>query len=249
MSCRLFFIIAVFAASVHGQMVSLPGGTFSMGGADGDSDELPAHLVSLHAFSIDPGDVTIGAYDSCVKAGACTPLHFDDGACYAWTPPSFRRVTIPPSRRSAGNPATCAAWEQACEYCRYRGKTLPTEAQWEYAARGGDNRVYAWGNTPPSFQQCIYGRTDGPRPAGSCPPSSPGLYDMTGNVWQWVSDYYQPDYYSQSPARDPAGPAAGRYRVIRGGGWYSTPAQLRTRNRHWFSPEFAEVSIGFRCAR
>jgi formylglycine-generating enzyme required for sulfatase activity len=88
-----------------------------------------------------------------------------------------------------------------------------------------------------------------PEKAASFAPNPWGLFDMTGNVWQWTLDHYSPDYYSVSPQADPQGAEVGQYRVIRGGGWYSTPDQLTIRNRHWFEPNFGEVSIGFRCAR
>jgi formylglycine-generating enzyme len=145
-------------------------------------------------------------------------------------------------------PAVCITWQQAQEYCRYKGKRLPTEAEWEYSALAGTQNPYAWGTEKPSGQ-CASAWDKGPRPVCNSSPNKWQLCDMTGNVWEWVQDRYQNDYYGESPSSNPQGPEVGRYRVIRGGGWYSTPLQLRIKNRHWFSPEFCEISIGFRCAR
>jgi formylglycine-generating enzyme required for sulfatase activity len=143
----------------------------------------------------------------------------------------------------------CVTWFQAQQYCRSIGKKLPTEAQWEYAALAARESDYSWGNQRPDAEHCAQPSENGPKPVGSFAPNPWGLYDMTGNAWEWVQDHYQPDYYSTSEPADPQGPDVGQYRVIRGGGWYSTALQLRVRNRHWFEPNFGEVSIGFRCAK
>jgi iron(II)-dependent oxidoreductase len=108
---------------------------------------------------------------------------------------------------------------------------------------------YAWGNEPPDASRCAQPRETHPKKTGSFPPNPWGLYDMTGNVWEWTGDHYQPDYYESSEPDDPRGPEVGQYRVIRGGGWYSTGLQLRIKNRLWFDPNYGEISIGFRCAK
>jgi formylglycine-generating enzyme required for sulfatase activity len=123
---------------------------------------------------------------------------------------------------------------------------LPTEAQWEYAALGGAKGRYSWGDAPPDGNRCA---RNVPRAVGGFAPNGYGLYDMTGNVWEWTADFYAVDAYENSADADPKGPDVGYYRVIRGGGWYSGPNELRVRNRHWFAPGSAEVSVGFRCVK
>lgn len=230
-------------------MVQLPGGEFMMGSRSAESDERPVHKVTLKAFSIDKHEVTYGEYRKCVSSGGCSPAHYDDGACLIWAAPSFKKVTVPAQYRSDSYPVVCVSWEQARQYCQRVGKRLPTEAEWEYAALAGGKGPYAWGAAAVDANRCPL-KQSCPRKTGSYPPNSWNLNDMTGNVWEWTQDRYQIDYYADSTAStNPQGPAVGRYRVIRGGGWYSTSQQLRVSNRHWFSPTHAEVSVGFRCAR
>ncbi|MBD3421527.1 MAG: SUMF1/EgtB/PvdO family nonheme iron enzyme [Chitinivibrionales bacterium] len=248
------YLLTVCALLVHiypafSQMVRLPEGQFRMGSENGEADESPAHRLTLSSFRIDIYEVSVAQYDSCVKHGACTPAHYTDGTCLLWNGAVFKRIVVPSAYRTADVPVVCVTWQQARRYCRFQGKKLPTEAQWEYAACGGKTATYAWGTTLPTKRKCAYAGEHKPKPCGSYPPGPAGLYDMTGNVWEWTNDRYQQDFYVQSQSTDPPGPVAGRYRVIRGGGWYSDPAQLRIQNRHWFSPTHAEASIGFRCVR
>ena len=234
------------AVSVGAQMREIPGGEFAMGSSSGNGDEAPLHTVTLSPYSIRAYEVTEAEYDSCVIGGRCSPAHYRDSTCRAWNGKRFIKVVVPPSARSPDFPVVCVTWYQALQYCRVHGMSLPTEAQWEYAARAGTTSRYPWGETPES-NRCVISRTDGPRKTGSCPPNGWGVYDMIGNAWEWVNDRYDPITYGYESAIDPAGPPVGLYRVIRGGGWYSGPAQATVTNRQWFSPEFAEVSIGFRC--
>jgi sulfatase modifying factor 1 len=234
---------------LQAQMASLPGGTFFMGGNAGEEDEQPSHPVSVRAFQIDRLEVSTASYDTCVRQGACTPAHYDDGACIMWTSTGLRRVDVPQQYRSPEYPVVCVTWFQARQYCAFKGKRLPTEAEWEYAAQAADNNLYAWGNDAPGAALCAAATTGHPRTSGSYPSNGWGLSDMTGNVWEWVEDRYQVDYYREHASADPKGPEVGRYRVIRGGGWYSNAAQLRIANRQWFVPECGEVSIGIRCAK
>ncbi len=236
----------VFAA---GEMVAVPAGEFVMGGAGGDLDELPAHTVRLTAFQVDRHEVSFAAYDSCVKRGACTPAHYDDGKCLIMSPPAFRRVRVPPQYRSPDRPVVCVTWSQARSYCRWKGRRLPSEAEWEYAALAGTRNTYAWGNASPSASRCTPVAHMSPRAVGSHQANGWGLYDMTGNVWEWTNDWYAQDYYRHSSADNPRGASVGQYRVVRGGGWYGGAAHLRVRNRGWFQPSSAEVSIGFRCVK
>jgi formylglycine-generating enzyme required for sulfatase activity len=235
--------------SAGAQMRAIPGGTFVMGSHSGKSNESPEHQVEVTGFSMDAREVTKAQYDTCVQAGGCTPAHDSDGTCVAWNGSGFMRVRIPPSPAALQLPAVCVTWYQARDYCAFKGKKLPSEAQWEYAALAGGSAPYAWGNARPDPSRCAQANGGGPRSPASFAPNAWGLSDMTGNVWEWVNDRYQSDYYATSEPREPTGPDVGQYRVIRGGGWYSGPEQLRIKNRHWFEPNFGEVSIGFRCVK
>lgn len=230
-------------------MVRVPSGRFVMGDARGESDEQPPHEVSVSSFRIDSHEVTYAEYDSCVKRGACTPAHYDDKRCLIATPTGFRHVRVPQRYRSPDRPVVCVTWQQARAYCRAVGKRLPTEAEWEYAARAGNNRTYAWGDAPPTPQRCTSADNRSPKPAGSFAPNQWGLHDMTGNVWEWTNDWYGRDYYRISDENDPRGSPVGQYKVLRGGGWYTGSEHLRVRNRQWLPPTSAEVSVGFRCAK
>ncbi|MBD3344772.1 MAG: SUMF1/EgtB/PvdO family nonheme iron enzyme [Chitinivibrionales bacterium] len=243
-------IIFIFlCVPVLSQMVSVPGGSFTMGSDKGEADESPRHQVALSPFKIDRFEVTHAQYDSCVKRGACTPAHYDDGNCLIWTGSGFKRVRVPAKYRNPDYPVVCVTWQQARQYCRAHGKELPSEAQWEYAALARSGNKYSWGNSAPSQSRCASPSLRRPQKNGSFQPNKWNIHDMTGNVWEWTNDRYQKDYYAWSVDKDPRSPGVGRYRVIRGGGWYSSPNQLRIKNRHWFSPTHAEVSIGFRCAK
>ena len=241
-------VMALAGPGPAGDMAALPAGTFAMGGGS-DADERPAHQVQISALQMDRREVTFAEYDSCVRRGGCTAAHYDDGLCLMATPQGFRRVIVPGKYRSADRAVVCVSWSQARAYCRWQGKRLPTEAEWEYAALAGSDRTYAWGNQPPSAERCTPVSYMSPRPVGSYAPNGWGLYDMTGNVWEWTNDWYQRDYYAVSETANPQGSPVGQYRVVRGGGWYGGVSHLRVRNREWFQPSSAEVSIGFRCAK
>lgn len=244
----VFLSLFSFFVKVDGQTVKIHSGSFMMGGGNGDFDERPSHEVNIRSFSIDRFEVTNAQYQSCVSAGRCTPAHYNDGKCLIWTGKGFKPVNVPVQYRDSLFPAVCVTWRQAGEYCGFRGMRLPTEAEWEYAARSGGQSRYSWGDGAPSLSKCtMYGQGKLKR-VESYSPNAFGLYDMTGNAWEWTSDYYQKDYYTVSPKDNPNGPDVGLYRVIRGGGWYSGADQLRCSNRQWFSPDYAEASIGFRCA-
>ena len=245
---KAFVLLAsVFVVSFAdpGQSVTVNGGTFVRGSAEGKDDEKP-DTVQVSTFSIMAKEVTAGQYQKCVESKKCSPAHYNDGQCLQWSGQTFRKVVVPKEHQSPDLPVVCVTWMQAREYCSSLGMKLPSEAQWEYAARAGSANRYSWGNAAPDARRCALSR---PQPVGSFAPNAAGLYDMTGNVWEWTADWYEKDYYSHSEITDPKGPDAGFYRVIRGGGWYSGAAELRSANRHWFSPNFAEVSVGFRCAR
>jgi len=245
----LWIFILFLSLRVSGQLVQISGGIFKMGCNSCENDEKPEHEVTVSDFKMDSHEITDLQYDSCVQSGRCSPAHYEDSLCMIWDGKSFKKLIIQKSLRKPGFPVTCVTWHQAQAYCRSRGMKLPTEAQWEYAARGGAGNLYSWGNEPPTTDKCSYLESGGIQTVGKYKPNSFGLYDMTGNVWEWTADYYESEYYKYSESSNPSGPAAGLYRVIRGGGWYSTSAQLGASNRLWFSPDVPEASIGFRCVK
>ncbi|MBI5508543.1 MAG: SUMF1/EgtB/PvdO family nonheme iron enzyme [Deltaproteobacteria bacterium] len=227
------------------QMVEIAAGTFMMGcNATLDSaceaDESPYHEVSLPAFGIDKTEVTESAYQLCVAAGACTAPPSPAAEC-RWDPQVF-----------ADFPVVCVEHAQAAAYCRYVGKRLPTEAEWERAARGADGRVYPWGNTPPDCALALSsecGTTSvavGSFAAGATPT---GISDLAGNVAEWVSDWYDGTYYQSAAHDDPPGPTTGIGRAIRGGGFFFDRTKLRVSNRGAQAPAEERFSIGFRCAQ
>jgi formylglycine-generating enzyme required for sulfatase activity len=227
----------------------IPTGSFIMGSLRGEVDEQPERTVALAGFFMTSHEITEAAYEACVAAGRCTPAHYDDSTCRAWNGRTFIQVRVPPAFRSPRFPVVCVTWHQARQYCTVNSMTLPTEAQWEYAARAGTLTRYPWGDVVPSGDKCIIEKKNGPNNVGSCPANRWGLYDMIGNAWEWANDYYDPEEYRVGLKENPPGPQAGLYRVIRGSGWYGTPNNATVTNRQWFSPDYGEVSIGFRCVK
>jgi formylglycine-generating enzyme required for sulfatase activity len=224
-------------------MIQVPAGPFTMGDNEGSGgDEDPEHLVELSQFWLDKTEVSADQYQACVAAGACAPAGSAAG-CNA------------PLAERASHPINCVDWSQADAYCRWAGKRLPTEAEWEKAARGEDQRRYPWGDAPPDAGRLNYQNNAGAtEPVGSHPSgASPyGLLDMAGNVFEWTADYYSADYYAQSPAQDPQGPpppAEGDFRVVRSSSWNTGDLRaLASAVRNNFSAPTADPSLGFRCA-
>lgn len=225
-------------------MINIPSATFMMGCNDGvddlcAGDENPYHAVTLSGYRIDQYEVRRSDYLECINASACnTP------AC------DWDETGLP------NHPVTCVTWQDAADYCAWAGKRLPTEAEWEYAARGSTERRYPWGNddfddiaNPCSFANANLCRLDaedvGSHPTGASPL---GAFDVAGNVYEWVNDWYDAGYYAISPATDPQGPAAGGVRVMRGGGWNTNKANFRTSAREANTPTFNNNETGFRCA-
>ena len=236
-------------------MALIPAGTFSMGDADTASNTAqPPHLVTLSAFCMDLTEVTVAAYRSCVVAGSCVAESATVN--FPGITEQQRRDWSPACQANHTNvdqhPINCVNWDQAQAFCRFRGGQLPTEAQWEYAARGTDGRMYPWGNAAPASQLCWSGVT---QRTSTCPVqsypggNSPfGLFDMAGSVWEWTSDFYAS--YTETAAIDPIGPPSGTNRVYRGGSWYYTSAALvRAAVRFDDTPLYRGDSIGFRCSR
>ncbi len=250
------------------QMVRIPAGEFLMGSEDGDEDERPLHPVFLDEFLIAATTVTNRDYARFVKATGYRPIAVRQ--LPALVGPDFRDQFKElashyvwqhgqPPEESENHPVTLVQYDDAVEYCRWLGSItgrhvrLPTEAEWEKAARGNvDRRRYPWGDDiEPSCANFLpdpsLKPTRGTQPVGSYPANPYGLYDMAGNVWQWVSDWYDAEYYPTSPYRNPRGPDAGRYRCVRGGSWVNDDVSfLRCAHRHEVPPDTYAYSIGFR---
>ena len=229
--------------------VRLPAGTFLMGCVEADTacldNELPRHEVRfLEPFELMAAEVTIGQYARFVVDTGYPP------------PPE------PDYRQSGRHPVVLASWDDAASFCTWAGARLPTEAEWEFAARGGRaGLVYGWGNEVSrdranfGADRCCDGATGGAdewvntAPVGSFPPNDLGLYDMAGNVWEWVDGWLDDDYYGSSPAIDPPGATTGFARIARGGSWLNFPAAVRTSVRLPFAQTGQTSNIGARCAR
>ncbi|HOD09060.1 MAG TPA: SUMF1/EgtB/PvdO family nonheme iron enzyme, partial [Myxococcota bacterium] len=231
-----------------GEMKLVASGSFWMGcnsavDTQCENDEKPYHKVTLSAYYMDMTEVTQSEYKKCIDAGECD------------TPPCDWDPSEMPNR-----PVVCVNWSQAGEYCAWAGKRLPTEAEWEKAARGTDGRKYPWGNEDATCEYAVmYDGTDyscgtnstwdvcSKSPAGDSPY---GLCDMSGNVWEWVSDWYDFRYYTNSPASNPTGPVSGSYRIFRGGCFDYSAGNLRASYRYaHYNPSAAIALVGFRCAR
>jgi len=251
-------------------MVFVPGGSFLMGSSEAEleaafelceqyrgqgkcnrswfDDERPQHEVTLDSFWIDKTEVTNGQFDLCVKAGGCTPLDCENDF------PIHEDL----------QPVGCVTWFDANSYCQWASARLPTEAEWEYAARGSKGYIFPWGNTfdPTRLNYCDFNCTykwsdesydDGytwPAPVGSFESGTSwcGAQDMAGNNWEWVADWYAPRYYEYSPTHNPRGPESGSERVIRGGSAHFFPAYVRSSRRSGIFDFGIYASGGFRCA-
>lgn len=218
-------------------LVRVPAGPFVMGADDGDAAERPAREVRLDAYAIDAHEVTVGEYAQCVKAGACAPVPGPGPYC-TWGLPGHEADAL-----------NCVNWFEARRYCAWRGKTLPTEAQWEKAARAGTRSRFHFGDDPAAadaYAWTIGNSGNRVRPVMTRRPNAWGVYDMHGNLWEWTADWYQEDYYSRAPASNPRGPGKGALRVLRGGSWLYPPIPAAA--RHGQPPSLHAYSIGFRCA-
>jgi len=224
------------------EMVEIPEGPFKMGSNNGDYDEAPEHQVYLATLYIDKYEVTQAEYDRFVKAtkrGKPFVPVFDD---------DISKI-LKPELAAMG-----MSWSDAAAYCQWAGKRLPTEAEWEKAAKGEGNRQYPWGDTLTPMHANLDGEEDGYKylaPPGKFEAGrSPyGLYDMAGNVAEWVHDTYDDKYYSKSPYRDPKGPEDGQNKVIRGGSWRESPNGARVSKRFQAKLWRTDATIGFRCAK
>jgi formylglycine-generating enzyme required for sulfatase activity len=214
-------------------MVVVPAGQFRRGNARGDADEGPERSLTLKTYLIDRTEVAAEVYGRCVDAGRCGPTAGGGGV-------------------SGQLPVTGVSWQDAAAYCTFAGKRLPTEAEWEKAARGADGRTYPWGERltclRANYDAC---NKEGPIAVGSLPEGASlyGALDMVGNVWEWTADWYVGDYYASAPDRDPPGPQDGTQKVIRGGAFNAPPRSLSASYRSRSQPNARLKNLGFRCAR
>ncbi|MBI3922092.1 MAG: SUMF1/EgtB/PvdO family nonheme iron enzyme [Armatimonadetes bacterium] len=218
------------------EMVYIPAGEFIMGRDKGEDDEKPMHTVYLDSYWIYKYEVTVAQYRSFCQA---TNRKMPRAPDWGW---------------KKNHPIVNVSWHDAKAYCDWACVQLPTEAQWEKAARGTDGRIYPWGNEMDrDRRRCAEGfftLFGGTKPVGSYPSGvSPfGVYDLAGNVWEWCADRYDRDYYKISPSRNPAGPGPGECRVLRGGSWHSANINFTsTRASDW--PINRDNIDGFRCAQ
>jgi len=223
------------------KLLFVPAGEFTMGSDTGDDNEKPAHMVLLDAFWIDQTEITNDRYALCVKDGKCN------------APDSKESLTRPAYYGEVmykNYPVIFVDWNRAKTYCEWAGRRLPTEAEWEKAARGTEAFVYPWGNAMPDKNLLNYkdftGDTTevGRYPKGASPY---GALDMAGNVWEWVNDWFAAGYYKNSPVSNPPGPAAGSTHVLRGGSWNLNEDLVHSTYRGTH-PSESNLGIGFRCA-
>jgi formylglycine-generating enzyme required for sulfatase activity len=213
-----------------------------MMGQDGTGDASPQHPVSLGDFSADRAEVTNRLYHACVDCGACTPPSRDGS--YSGREPYYGNTQYD------DYPVIYVTWEQAAAYCEGLGKRLPSEAEWEYLARGTEGRQYPWGGTAPTWQLANYNYLQGDTTSafdqvdGATPD---GLLNLAGNVWEWCHDAYQADYYAASPVGNPPGPAEGLSRVVRGGSFGSPASALAGTARYQMFAWDSFSNVGFRC--
>lgn len=224
-----------------GPMVLIPAGEFAMGSDLGQEDEQPVHRVSVKAFYLDVYETTVSRYaEFLASQKPDAPFKWNEATAGA----------------HENKPAVGVNWYDARDYCRWVGKRLPTEAEWEIAARGTEGRIYPWGSAHPTRGHANAGETRwrgyntlsnvGRFELGKTPE---GVYDLSGNLWEWVADWYDPTYYQFSVRDNPKGPSAGPLRALRGGAWNNDSKAIRSSNRAGYAPDARRNDVGFRCAQ
>lgn len=216
-----------------------------------DDTEQPQRRVWLHQYEIDRDEVSLGEYLLWLRQQQSQlPQEVLKLIDHVTTIHAMQPETL------THWPALYVTWSEASDFCRAQGKRLPTEAEWEKAARGDSGNLFPWGQKPPTPALAIFGRYHAheipivaPIDSGKEGLSPYGLHHMAGNAAEWVQDWFGIDYYATMPDRNPHGPANGRYKVVRGGSWKSAPAMLRTATRSGAPPDRRAATIGFRCAQ
>lgn len=258
-------------------MVRIPGGTFTMGTDEGFPYEGPPHRVTVRPFLLDRHEVTVAEFARFVRA----TRYRTEAEKYGWSGvllcdgkgwrkvdgADWRRPEGPKSRAKPGEPVVHVSWNDARAYAKWAGKRLPTEAEFEFAMRSGlEGKLFAWGDAlvPKGQHRANLWQGEFPfsnraedgykmrAPVGKFPPNVYGLFDIAGNVWEWCNDTFDPDYYANSPAKDPKGPVTGSEKVIRGGSWMCSENYCqgyRAAARSHSAPDSGLNNLGFRCAR
>jgi formylglycine-generating enzyme required for sulfatase activity len=248
---RLLVLVGLAAAPAPGQAVGdrVPAGCFRMGAADHFTDERPVHAICVDAFLLDRTEVTAAAYAACVAAGRCTAARPFDPAS-----PTRRRCTAGHPGRTA-HPVNCVTWDQARSYCAFAGGRLPTEAEWERAARGDTGQRFVTGEAALAHPRAALSPPD-PATGGTTPVGTHagdrgpyGALDLQGNVSEWVHDAYDSTYYRRSPSHNPEGPRSGDGHAVRGCSFRCGPGSaLLPATTRQFSLSW-DPTLGFRCVR
>jgi iron(II)-dependent oxidoreductase len=235
----ILICISGYSQVTDPDMVLIPAGEFNMGkNTTNPTDWQPEHKVHVDAFYMDKYEVTNKQYyDFCVKTKHILPEF--------WGSAQFKSGLDCPDY-----PVVGVSSYDAEQYARWVGKRLPTEAEWEYASRGGlVNKNFPWGDQVDSAKVNYGKKFKGILKVGSFQPNNFGLFDITGNVWEWTSDFYGDDYYKTSPAENPKGPQSGRFKVIRGGSWHSGAMCVQTYYRNGLPTSWVDFGVGLRCVK
>jgi formylglycine-generating enzyme required for sulfatase activity len=270
----------VVVKTVPQDMMHIPSGFFMMGSNDGEDDEKPVHKVYVDEFFMDKYQVTVSKFKEFIDSTGYITDAEKEGWGWAWTGEDdeqrlginwrFNAKGDRVKKEEMNHPVVHISWNDAFAYAQWASKRLPTEAEWEYAARCGKKGYkYSWGSERPdgrkggniadeslkrmfSKHKIWDSYDDGfvfTAPVGSFEPNDLGLYDMTGNVWEWCADWYDEQYYHESPERNPTGPLTGTRRVFRGGSFLTNPFEVRCSYRTWNYPTSGTYSLGFRCVQ
>ena len=242
-------------------MILIPEGSFTMGFAIenennwGDMDEEPVHKVNLSAYWIDKYEVTSSSFSKFLNENKKEADQFIEITPAVTV--KLEKDVYKPRQNLENFPVNRVSWFGADAYCRWKGKRLPTEAEWEKAARGTDQRIFPWGNEFPDNSRATYRRKFKEKGFQVMEPvdgmingiSPYGIHHMAGNVWEWVSDWFDAAIYQDDNRVDPKGPESGISKVLRGGNWYYKAYYMRTTYRFNEKPDVFKVWQGFRCAR
>jgi formylglycine-generating enzyme required for sulfatase activity len=246
------------------EMVFVKGGTFQMGSEDGGDDEKPIHSITVSDFYIGKYEVTVAEFEKFIKAAGYKTDAEKEGYSYIWIDKWEKMEGVYWKYDAEGNqklrsdynhPVIHVSWNDATAYCKWlkettgKGYRLPTEAEWEYAAGGGNKSkgyTYSGSNTIGNVAWYYKNSDSKTHPVGQKSSNELGIYDMSGNVWEWCSDWYGSDYYKNSSSNNPKGANSGTYRVLRGGAWDGSPASCRIADRSISTPAYRYNNVGFR---
>ncbi|MEK7264126.1 MAG: formylglycine-generating enzyme family protein [Bacteroidota bacterium] len=255
----VFKVVAKGKNGEAGEMIFVEGGTYEMGSNESDNEK-PVHRVTVSDFYIGKYEVTIGEFKKFIDATNYQTDADKKGSSYIWTGSKWEerngvnwRDDVNGNTQTAmHHPVIHVSWNDAAAYCKWAGGRLPTEAEWEYAARGGNKtRGYTYSGSDDIDNVAWYAGNSGSKThtVGTKQPNELGIYDMTGNVWEWCSDWYGENYYSSSPQNNPQGPSSGSFRVFRGGSFYADDYYCRVADRGYITPVPRYYNFGFRLSR